>query len=321
MSDAVMLRDRANLLADVAEMYYIAGKDQSAVAKEIGVTRSMVSRMLTEARSRGIVVIRVIRALNSEHELEEEIKSRFGFNSVFVVSAHSAEAERLLDDLGRAGASVFNRYLEPGVVVGLAWGTTISATVDAIEPRQVMPCRVVQLVGALGARNDEYDGHALVQRLAEKLGGETYFLNSPYQCKTPEIAQAIMETQGIKEVVELGKQVQIALLGIGTTEIPYSSYYLAGYVGADQIDRLRNAGAVGDIAGNHFDINGQVFDDEFSSRLVNIRVDDLIKIPVRIGVAGGPGKVRPIIGALRSKLVNVLVTDSLTARSILQFHN
>ena len=321
MSDLLIPRDRANLLADVAEMYYIAGKDQSAIAEEIGVTRSMVSRMLTEARSRGIVEIRIIRALNAEHELEEEIKHRFGVNSVFVVSAYSPEPERLLGNLGRAGASIFKQYLQPGLVVGLAWGTTISATVDAIEPGQVISCRVVQLVGALGARSHVYDGHALVQRLAEKLGGESYFLNAPYQCISSEIARAIMETQGIKEVVELGKQVQTALLGIGTTEIPYSSYYLAGYVGIEQIDRLRNAGAVGDIAGNHFDINGKVFNDEFSSRLVNIRVEDLIKIPVRIGVAGGPGKVKPIIGALRSKLVNILVTDSLTARSILQFQN
>jgi DNA-binding transcriptional regulator LsrR (DeoR family) len=302
-------------------MYYINGKDQSAIAKEIGVTRSMVSRMLTEARGRGIVEIRIIRALNSEYELEEELQHRFGIDKMFVVSVRSVDADRLLVDLGRAGAFVLNRYLEPGMVIGLAWGTTISVTVDAIEPRQAIPCRVVQLVGALGARNDEYDGHALVQRLAEKLGGESYFLNAPYLCKSPEIARAIMETQGIREVVEMGKQVHTALLGIGTTEIRYSSYYLAGYVEVEQIDRLRNAGVVGDIAGNHFDINGNFFQDDFSSRLVTIRLEDLLKIPVRIGVAGGPGKVKPIIGALRSKLVNVLVTDSNTARSILEYRD
>ena len=42
--------DRNNLLADVAEMYFLEGKTQAEISKKVGVTRSMVSRMLTEAR-------------------------------------------------------------------------------------------------------------------------------------------------------------------------------------------------------------------------------------------------------------------------------
>ncbi len=317
MADERINQNRASLLADVAEMYYSQGKDQSAIAREIGVTRSMVSRMLTEARNRGIVEIKIIRPIQSEFELEEAIKKRFGIASVFVVAVRGSNQDKLLVELGKAGAEVLNRYLTPDSILGLAWGTTISSVVDAVESTGNFPVKVVQLVGAMGAQNAEYDGHALVQRMATKLGGESYFINAPYLCQSREIAQSMMETKGIKETIELGKQIQIALLGIGTTEIKYSSYFLAGLLPEDEIEKLENFGVVGDVASNYFLINGKPYHDDFMKRLITIQHRDLIKIPVRIGVGGGPGKVKSIIGALQSNLLSVLVTDSITARAVL----
>jgi DNA-binding transcriptional regulator LsrR (DeoR family) len=310
--------DRASLLANVAEMYYIEGKDQSVIADEIGVSRSMISRMLTDARNRGIVEVRIHRPIQTERTLGEQLKNLFNLQSVLVISLRTYDDhKRLLADLGRAGASMLLPLLEPKKIVGLAWGTSISATVDAIEISNSIPVKVVQLIGAFGARTQEYDGHALVQRFAEKVGGEAYFINAPYLCQTPEIAKAFIDTPGIRETIELGKQVDIALLGIGTTELQYSSYYLSGYVQVEELQRLHDAGAVGDIAGNHFDINGVFVKDDFLQRQITIQSEDLLRIPNRICVAGGPGKVNAIIGALHTDVVNMLVTDSITAADIL----
>ena len=41
-------------------------------------------------------------------------------------------------------------------------------------------------------------------------------------------------------------------------------------------------------------------------------------MPVRIGVAGGPAKIRPILGALRAGAVTTLVTDVATADAVAQ---
>jgi len=309
---------RTSMLADVAEMYYIEGRDQSAIASKVGVTRSMVSRMLTEARSRGIVEIKVIRPIHSNHELEEAIKSRFGIESVFVVMMEDTKPEKLLVNLGRAAAEELKKYLRPDLLIGVAWGTAVSATIDAVQPMGEQSIKVIQLVGAQGARNDEYDGHALVKRLAEKLGGEGYFINAPYLCQTPEIAQSMRETRGIKETIDMGKEIQIALLGVGTTEIEYSSYYLSGLVSGEEIEAIRKNGVVGDIASNYFNKDGTPYNDDFINRMITIRLEDLTRIPVRIGIAGGSSKVNAIIGALNSRLVNHLVTDSITARLILK---
>lgn len=312
------LQDRASLLADVAEMYYLEQRTQADVAKAVGVTRSMISRMLTEAREDGIVEIRIQRPLQFDSELENAFKEQFDLKDVIVVVTSHRNGERLTRTLGNAGALMLGRYLAPQKILGLAWGTSISATVDAFEVAESMPVKVVQLVGAMGARNMKYDGHDLVARITDKLGGDAYYLNAPYLCQSAEIAKSLLATKSIRETISVGKKTDVALLGIGTTSLEYSSFYLAGYVTRRELEDLRKAGAVGDVCGLHFDINGQPAADEFCERLVSIRSQDLLSIPVRLGVAGGGGKADAILGALRSRYVNVLVIDNVTARKVLE---
>jgi DNA-binding transcriptional regulator LsrR (DeoR family) len=309
--------DRASLLADVAEMYYLEEKNQAEIAKAIGLTRSMVSRLLTEARASGIVEIRIQRSLQSDLELEAELKESFGLKDAFVVLTSHTSGERLTRTIGKAGAQTLVRYLAPQKVLGLAWGTSISATVDAFDAPQQIPMKVVQLVGAMGARISEYDGHYLVRRMTEKLGGEAYYLNAPYLCEDAEMAQALLETKGVRETIDLARKTDVALLGIGTTSPEHSSFYLAGYVTRRELDELRSAGSVGDVGGLHFDVHGQPACNNFCGRLVSISRDDLVEIPVRLGVAGGEWKAEAILGALRGSYVNVLVIDSLAARKVL----
>jgi deoxyribonucleoside regulator len=312
------LQDRSSLLADVAEMYYLEQKNQAEIAKAVGVTRSMISRMLTEARESGIVEIRIQRPLQSDPELERALKEHFGLKDVYVVITSHRNGERLTSTLGSAGAMMLKRYLAPNRILGLAWGTSIGATVDAFEVAEPMPGKVVQLVGAMGAHNMKYDGHDLVARITEKLGGEAYYLNAPYLCQTAEMAKSLLETKSIRETISVGKKTDVALLGIGTTALEYSSFYLAGYVTRRELEELRRAGGIGDVCGLHFDINGQPACDDFCERLVSIRRPDLLTIPIRLGVAGGEGKTDAILGALRGKYVNVLVIDSITARKVLE---
>ncbi len=321
MAEQRSQQDRETLLADVAELYYLKGKDQSEIADRVGVTRSMISRMLKDARENGIVEIRIHRSLKVDLDLETRLINRFGLKAASVISIGEHYDDSLLGSLGNAGACILKQYLEPGVILGLSWGTSISATVDALETRELVSIKIVQLVGALGARMSDYDGHDLVLRLSHKLGGESYFLNAPYFCQNSETAHSMMETPSIKETIDLGKQTQVALLGIGATSPKYSSFYLAGYVPIEEIDLIRGKGAVGDVCGIHFNVNGEFVYKEFNERLVAIQKDDLLIIPIRIAVAGGAGKVTPILGALRAGLVNVLVTDSIVAEKILKAHD
>jgi deoxyribonucleoside regulator len=318
MQDQRNTPDRASLLAEVAELYYLEGKDQSQIAAAIGVTRSMISRMLKEARASGIVEIRVHRASDSDPGLENQLQERFGLLRICVTRSEVSQNSSLIKQVGACGAQLLAEYVKPGTTIGLAWGIFISATVDAFDDWHRVSARVVQLGGAVGASYVEYDGYGLVMRLAQKIGGEPYFLNAPFYCPAMETVQSLLETPAIKESIEIGKQAQVALLGVGSTERKYSSFYRSGYIPTQEIDQLLTQGAVGNVCGVHFNIHGESICEEFSQHLVVIHPNDLLSIPVRIGVAGGPGKAVPLLGALRGGFINVLATDAATARKVLE---
>jgi DNA-binding transcriptional regulator LsrR (DeoR family) len=318
MGEQNLSNERASLLADVAEMYYLEEKDQTEIARKVGVTRSMISRMLKEAREKGIVEIRVHRSLQTEFSLESALIRQFQLEGALVISPPKTAGPHYLEYLGSAGAVALKRYLKPGITLGTSWGTSVSAVVDSLQVEGPIAVKIVQLVGALGARNTEYDGHALVARLVEKLNGEAHYLNAPFLCPNPKTASTLLKTKGIQETIELGRKSDMALLGIGSTNPKFSSYYLAGYVPLAELKKLHQDGAVGDVCGLHFDKDGKAICSTFCKRLVTISKEDLAEIPLRIGVAGGLGKVTSILGALRAGYINFLVTDSDTAKAVLE---
>lgn len=316
--EAKLTNERANLLANVAELYYHQEKTQDEIAAIVNVTRSMVSRLLTEARQRNIVEVRIHRPLQFDQKLEETLVEHFGLKAARVINFAGSEREALLRALGQAGAEMLWPHLRPGIVLGVAWGSTSSAVVDQLLVEQPVPLKIVQLVGALGTQNKEYDGHGLVLRLADKLQGEAHYLNAPFICSGKEIAESLLNTPGIRETVELGRRSDVALLGVGSTAPQYSSFYLAGYVPLEELNQLIKANAVGDVCGLHFDVKGSEICADFCDRLVTIRKDTLHQIPVRVGVAGGMGKAQAILGALRGGYINILVSDNQTVRKVLE---
>jgi len=310
-------RERSDLLADVGEMYYNQGLNQTQIADQIGIDRSMVSRMLSEARKQNIVEIRINRPLSNDHFLEESLTSQFNLHRAYVLTDSSGDYQQLLQRLGSAGAAVLKEMLAPDMVLGLSWGTAVSAVVDAVETDEPIPLRIVQLVGAMGAQNRAYDGPGLVQRLGQKLGCEGYFLNAPFLVDDPEMAGALLENQNVQEAITLARQCDFAVVGVGSTEPQFSSFYKAGYVPLMDLKDLRAEGMVGDVCGRHFNLEGETPELEFHKRIVTIGKQDLRAIPYLMGVAGGIGKVKPILGALRADYLNILITDNSAAEQLL----
>jgi deoxyribonucleoside regulator len=311
-------RERSSLLADVAEWYYIDGLKQSEIANKIGVDRSMVSRMLAEARTQNIVEIRIHRPISTDRELEKKLVQRYGLSKACVLEVHDHDYDQLLNQLGDAGAMLLKDYLQPDLTLGLSWGTGVSAVVDAFEQPNPVSMQIVQLVGALGSQNSVYDGHGLVQRLAQKIGCQGYFLNAPFIVDSPDVVQALLSNQNVAEAMSLAKNCDVALVGVGSTDPEYSSFYQAGYVPLEELNCLRESGMVGDVCGRHFNLVGESPELDFHKRIVTISEEDLKNIPIRIAVAGGIGKAEAILGALRAGYINVLVTDDQVAKKLLE---
>lgn len=320
MENVKLSGKRDDLLAFVGELYYLEGMNQSEIAHIVGVTRSMVSRMLGEARSKGLVEIFVNRPVSRDGELEDALEKKFGLHSAHILLQLSDHDPRFLPRLGTLAARLLPEVLTPGCLLGIVWGTSVSATIDAMQcmsELKEVKGNVVQLVGALGSRTKEYNGFEMVRRTAKYLGGEGYYMSAPFFLNNLETVRALMENKSIGETLHMARRCDVALLGIGSPLPEYASFYLAGDMSLEELNDLQACGAVGGICGLHYDVQGNIVAKEFSKRSVTIGLDDIMKIPVRVGVAGGPAKVEPILGALRGGYFTHLVSDSLTAKQLL----
>ncbi len=316
MSEKRQGKDRVDLLADVAEMYFLKGNTQAQIAKKIGVTRSMISRMLTESRDAGIVNIQINRPIKEDRNLARVLCERYKLIQARVIE--NGRSTNLLSCLGKVASKVLVDQLKPGFILGTSWGTAISATVEELSlDRFIKNIKIAQLLGALGARIKDYDGHGIIRRLEEKLGGDGIYLNAPFLVENQSIAKSLLENKSIQEALAFGKKADVALLGVGSADPVNSSYYLSGYVKKEEMLAVQETGAVGDVCGRFFDIGGNNAAIEFQAGLIGIPVNNLKAIPIRIGVAGGAEKVKPILGALRGGYINILVADATTVRAVL----
>jgi DNA-binding transcriptional regulator LsrR (DeoR family) len=128
---------------------------------------------------------------------------------------------------------------------------------------------------------------------------------------------ALLQERNIRETMELAAQAHVALVGIGSVVPQVSSLIRAGYLTEGQLSEVAAHGAVGDICARHFDSHGRILDLPINRRIVGIDISVLHRIPWVVGVAGGLAKAPAILGALRGRHVNVLITDDAAAREVL----
>ena len=94
--------------------------------------------------------------------------------------------------------------------------------------------------------------------------------------------------------------------------------HLFGYpFGAETVQELVDANAVGDICGNFFSLDGRLCDTELRSRIISIDISELPSHRMVIGMGGGQKKVRSILGALNGHYLHVLITDVQTSEAVL----
>jgi deoxyribonucleoside regulator len=305
--------DRILLLARVASLYHEVGWTQEEIANEVGVSRSTVSRLLSEARELGIVEVRIRHPLARSPVLEQGLKERFSLKAARVLAEESLEYHEMVRRLGALAAEYLHGQLYAEAVLGLTWGRAVSAVVRAMRRPGSFPVHVVQLAGSVGRMGPERDGLELARVLANVLGGRRLYLRAPLIVKTPELCQALMEDSELREALKAGEKADFAIAGIGAVVADHSTVVEAGYLSSEELSDLAEAGAVGDIASRHFDAQGKECEVDLNGRVIGLSLEQIRTIPRVVGVAGGTWKAQAILGALRGRLVDVLVTDRATA--------
>lgn len=312
-----MDREPDDLLRAVAKLYYIDELPEREIASVVGVSRSRVSRLLTRAREREVVRITVDEYDPRDRALEEGLKQRFRLNQVVVVKATMGRAiEHVRRTIGYFAAPVASQWIRAGDVIGVAGGRTLAELIRFMSPHsETKGITVVQLMGNIGANVGATDAVELSRMLAERLRGTLYTVNAPAFVSDIPSRDVFYRHEHVRSVWKLFDRMRTAFVGIGT--LSDSLFIERGILDAADLARLRAQGAVGEICGRFFDVNGRECDTDYRSRVISIDLDELRKKKQVIGVTNGRDRAAAIRAALNGGIIKSLVIDEDGAAAVL----
>lgn len=307
-------------ISKVASLYYQSKMTQPEIARRLKFSQAGVSRALKDAERLGIVRTTVHIPDGFYSDIELSLEERFGLDDAVVVEPPSEDEDSLLASLGDAAAACLERVLPACGVIGIfPWSESLVYTVNALRPLVKSHTeKVVQVFGGMGPTASPGIGTMLTAQLSQKARAEAVFLMAPGICRDEEAREAIKNDQSCRQVFDFFERLDLVILGIGTIS---PSRYLKdsgnSMTQAEQ-DELTSRGAVGDIGQNFIDASGRLVSSSFSSRIIGIGYEQLMRTPRRMAVAGGARKFEAICGILKGGCLTSLVTDLETAKKLVR---
>ncbi|MDX6381020.1 MAG: deoxyribonucleoside regulator [Rubrobacteraceae bacterium] len=310
------------LLAEVARLYYIEDLNQEQIAQRVGGSRSNVSRMLREARSRGLVEIRIRTPLTTVAHLQEELKTRMGLRGCLVLATEdqdlgTSEAVNTAVNMAALTARYIQENIADHSILGVGWSRTIYRSVNSGYFRKKRGVEVVQLLGSVGGNIPELDGISTAGRLAGALGATAHYLHAPVLVIDSTVRNGLLRDQNIRTTLEIARRADAMVVAVGPIN-RHHGQYVTGYLNDADLDYIRGNGAVGDVCGSYFSRDGSLIPLEMNERTVAVGFEDMRRIPHRIGVSWGVDRPLANVGAVRAGLLNVLITDEDAARRMVE---
>jgi DNA-binding transcriptional regulator LsrR (DeoR family) len=311
--------DEQRLLVKISKMYYEEGLAQDDIVLRLNLSRSKISRLLQQARDEGIVQITVTSPRHLFSDLENKLEKNYGLYEAIVVKTNTTDSREIIThELGIAAAGYLERSVGSTTTIGISWGSTLRSMVAALHSNHLPKTKVVQIIGGLGQPEAEVHATDLCHRLARSLGSQLVLLPTPGIVATQQARDVLLNDMFVQRAVEMFNHLEIVFVGIGA---PISDSVLmkdGSIISQEELNDLLQKGSVGDIALRFFDQIGCPVQSEIDNRVIGITFEQLKCTQRVVGIAGGSEKFQAILGALRGKLINVLITDSVNAEMLLQ---
>jgi DNA-binding transcriptional regulator LsrR (DeoR family) len=309
----------ASLLYAAAKLYYTEDATQAEVAAQLGTSRATVSRLLAEAKRRGIVRIEVVPPAEvATGDLADRLARALSLTTVFL--SHPlptpGPGRAVVDVMGSALAPAVGRALSaagllPGDVLLVSSGRTVYE-VAQYELVALPGVLVAPTVGGNDQPEEWYQTNEITRLVANRVNGRPNYLFAP-ALPGPQLYPSLLKDPSIQRVLHLWPHARCALMGIGAP--PLSRSDIPQFV-PTRSGSLR--AAVGDVCSRFFDRDGNEIDFEGRDRLIAVGLEALRHIPVTIGVAVGDEKIESIVAGARGGYFNQLVTDPSTAAAVLR---
>ncbi|WP_409484885.1 sugar-binding transcriptional regulator [Arsenicicoccus dermatophilus] len=304
-----------------AQLYYLQDRTMDAVAADLGVSRSTVSRLLARARETGLVRITVAAPEHPADHTARALHEAFGVTVHVVPTPAAAGDPQRIEAVARRAAGLLGDWFRDGMTLGVAWGTTMSAVAAHLRPTELVDARVVQLNGAANARTAGVRHTTqLLDRFATAFGADLYYFPAPAFFDYAETRDLLWQESAVRRILELRRTCDLAVFSVGAFRGRLlSQVYSSGYLRAEEVAALAEQRVVGDVATHFLRVDGSFADIALNRRASGPSPAELRRVTRRLCVVAGDNKIQGTLGALRAGVITDLVVDERTAAGIVGY--
>jgi len=300
-----------SVIAEIARRYHLNGESKIEIARWSGFSRFKVARLLDEARQRGIVTISVRGADDVDPDLSDELATVLGIERGIVVDAGDDVNDRAA--VARAAAALVPAALNEHDYLGLTWSRAVNAMIGEMD--ELPRCTVVQLAGSL--HDSPGSGTvAVAARAAALAGGEAHPIHAPLVVTDPHAAAALRAQPGIRDALAMADRLDVAVVAVGRWRAGSSTVFDA--VSSELQTAATDGGAVAEISGRLFTIEGQPVSSPLDDLVVGVSAEQLRVAGTTIALVSGADRAAAVVAACRAGLVDILVTTRSVASDILR---
>lgn len=298
------------LLAQVSRDYYLENRPKVEIAAHHGVSRFQVARLLTEAREKGIVEIRVHFPSPLSGADVRRLESWLAIGQV-VVADSAGDETQARGILAKAAAAEITRQAPAGGTLGISWSRTLDLASQLV--RDLPRCDIVQLAGALPAAA-ESNPLELIQRLGHLSDGMTWPLWAPLVVEDPTTASGLRRQREIAGALAKANSLDLAVVAIGAWKAGSSTVWDR----ADEPIRQQavEAGAVAECSGRLLDAAGKAVESGLDERIIAVTIKQLQRTPKVIAVAQGSVRADAVRAVAKAGFVSTLIVDIPLAKAL-----
>jgi deoxyribonucleoside regulator len=309
---------RTGHATQAARLYYFQDMTMAAIGRELGVSRSTVSRLITFARASGLVEIKISTPLGQAPRIERAFADLYDIRAHVVPVAETVDELQRLDRVATFAGRLLTSFFESDMVMGVAWGTTVSAVSRKLAPKRTHNSSVVQLNGAANMRTTGVSyATDIIRTFADAYGAAAQGFPVPAFFDYPETRQHLWRERSIRRVLELQDRMNLAVFSIGVMSGAVPSHvYSAGYLEREDRAELQRDGVVGDIATVFLRSDGSYNRIALNDRSSGPSLDRLKAVPRRVAIVAGESKLEALTAALRGGLITDLVIDDISAAKL-----
>ena len=299
-----------SLIMKIAWKYYNEGMTQNEIAESLNLSRMKVIKYLDIAKSTNIIQFKINLDSFFDIDLQNKIKQTYNLQDIYIVPASDHHP---LDSLTTAAAQYIEDRITSDTMINVGYGQAVSRTLGHLNISTKYKVTFVSLSGGV-----RFYIPASANSISDHYTNPNYnhyIMPAPLLVSNEHLAEKLMQENPIKKIAEMVPHSTITVIGIGALN-EQATLVKEGYLNTNDIEIFKSMGAVGDLLSQFYDRNGAVLDFALHKQLISTDIHQLKSLKHVVGVASGLEKREAIIGALKGGYIDVLITDEVVAKSL-----